>query len=320
MNFKNDIPLLALVVPCYNEEEVLGETYTQLKNVMEQLKATQRIKNESYLLFVDDGSKDDTWHIIQTLSIEDSYIKGIKLSKNEGHQNALLAGMQFVQDKCDCLISLDADLQDDVDAIKKMIEEYINGSEVVFGVRDDRSADTFTKKVTAEFYYRLMRFLGVDLLFNHADYRLLSSKALNFFLEFKERNLFIRGIVKKVGLKNSVVYYQRKERFAGESKYPFRKMFSFAWNGITSFSTVPLKLITFVGLIVSILSICMGIWAIALKLFTDNTIPGWSSTVLPIYFIGGVQLLSVGILGEYIGKIYEETKQRPYYFIEEEIN
>ncbi len=311
-------PILILIIPCFNEQEVLNETMKQLKAVLKQLIENKKISHESYMKFVDDGSKDDTWQIIKSYSKKSDLIKGLKLSKNEGHQNALLAGMESVKDKCDCLISLDADLQDDLSAIPEMIDKYAEGYEVVLGVRNDRSSDSFFKKFTAESYYKVMHLMGVDLEFNHADYRLMSEKALNFFLQFEERNLFIRGMVKLVGLKNTSVYYERNERFAGESKYPLKKMLSFAWNGITSFSVLPLKFITILGFLIFFASMFMGAYVFYIAVLTDKAVPGWASTVLPIYFIGGIQLLSIGILGEYIGKIYTESKRRPHYFIEVE--
>lgn len=313
-------PILALVVPCYNEEEVLYETIKQLEIVLKKLIDDEKVSHDSYMQFIDDGSRDKTWEIIKLYSNNNHLIKGLKLSKNEGHQNALLAGMESVKSKCDCLISLDADLQDDLTAIEKMIDKYNEGYEVVLGVRNDRTSDSFFKKLTAEGYYKIMNIMGVDLEFNHADYRLLSSRALNYFLQFRERNIFIRGMIRLIGLKSTSVFYRRNERFAGESKYPFRKMLSFALEGITSFSIYPLKFITKLGFLIFFVSILMGIYIFYIVLLTNEAVPGWASTVLPIYFIGGVQLLSIGILGEYIGKIYAESKGRPHYFIEEQIN
>ncbi len=310
--------ILALIIPCFNEQEVLDETIRQLEIVLRQLIENKKISNESYMKFIDDGSKDNTWQIIKSCSKNSHLIKGLKLSKNEGHQNALLAGMESVKDKCDCLISLDADLQDDLSAITEMIDRYDEGYEIVLGVRNDRSSDSFFKKFTAESYYKVMHLMGVDLEFNHADYRLMSEKALNFFLQFEERNLFIRGMIKLVGLKSTSVYYERNERFAGESKYPLKKMLSFAWNGITSFSVLPLKFITILGFLIFFASMLMGTYIFYIAVLTDKAVPGWASTVLPIYFIGGIQLLSIGILGEYIGNIYTESKRRPHYFIEVE--
>lgn len=312
-------PILATVVPCYNEEEVLERTYSELDNYYKELIHNGMIDTKSFILFVDDGSVDATWSLIKQFSQESEHIKGLKLSRNQGHQIALLAGMQAVHGKCDCMISIDADLQQDYRAIEKMLHEYKNGKEIVLGIRNDRGSDTFFKKFTAEGYYKLMHLMGVDIEFNHADYRLLSHKALSYFLQFQERNLFIRGIVKLIGLPTAKVYFDVKEREAGESKYTLKKMLSFAWDGITSFSVVPLKLITIVGFLIFIFSIGAGLDALYTVFFTDDAVPGWASTVLPMYFMGGIELLAIGIIGEYIGKIYTETKHRPHYFIEEEI-
>ena len=316
-NFKT--PILSIVVPCYNEEEVLPETLKQLDILYSKLIKYKTIHPESFILFVDDGSQDNTWILLQQFSNKYAFIKAIKLSKNEGHQHALLAGMQKVSTQCDCMISMDADLQQDPYAVNEMITIYQKGNEIVLGIRKDRESDSFFKKITAESYYKIMHFMGVEIEFNHADYRLMSKKALHFFLQFKERNLFIRGMVKLVGLKTEKVYFKSSERFAGKSKYPFKKMFSFALAGITSFSVFPLKLITMSGIFIFIISIIAGIDALYTVFFTNEAVPGWASTVLPMYFVGGIQLLSIGILGEYIGRIYTETKNRPLYFIEDEI-
>ncbi|MEJ5299409.1 MAG: glycosyltransferase family 2 protein [Thermodesulforhabdaceae bacterium] len=310
-------PKLAIVVPCYNEEEVLDKTIATLRSVLSDLVSSRKISEESYMLFVDDGSRDQTWNIIVNHSKKFPVVKGIKLSRNRGHQIALIAGMQYAKDRCDCLVTIDADLQDDVDAIKQMVEKYIEGYDVVYGVKWERRADSFFKRFTAEFYYRIMNLFGVNLVFNHADFRLLSSKATRYLLEFKERNVFIRGLVPLVGLKSTSVYYKINERLGGKSKYTLRKMFSLAWDGITSFSILPLRVISIIGFFIFIVSIFMEIWVLVVKLFTDEALPGWASTVLPIYFIGGVQLLALGVVGEYIGKMYYEVKNRPLYFIEE---
>ncbi len=311
-------PILAIVLPCYNEEEVLPETLKQLTALYHTLLEDREIATESFILFVDDGSQDNTWQMIKTYAKNDTFIKGIKLSKNEGHQNALLAGMHYAKNQCDCLVSLDADLQQDPHAISDMLCKYQEGYEVVLGIREDRNSDSFFKKFTAESYYKIMNLMGVELEFNHADYRLLSQKALSFFMQFKERNLFIRGMVKLLGLKTCKVYFKSNERFAGESKYSLQKMLSFAWAGITSFSLFPLKLITISGVLIFIVSIFLSIDVLYTVFFTNEAVPGWASTVLPIYFIGGIELLALGVLGEYIGKIYTETKHRPLYFVEEE--
>jgi glycosyltransferase involved in cell wall biosynthesis len=310
---------MSIVCPCYNEEEVLPETVRRLLGVIDELVLRGKISKESFVLFVDDGSKDNTWELVESFSKNNMQIKGLKLSRNQGHQNALMAGMEYVVDKCDCLISIDADLQDDVQAIFSMIDKFEGGNEIVYGVRSKRQTDNFFKKFTAEGFYKLMKTLGVDIVFNHADYRLMSQKAVKFFLEFGERNLFIRGIVPLVGLKSDVVYYERNERFAGESKYPIKKMLSFALDGITSFSVTPLRLISILGFLIFLGSIVMSIYIFVIVFFTSKAIPGWASTVLPIYFIGGVQLLSLGVIGEYVGKIYKETKKRPRYFIDKEV-
>ena len=312
-------PVLATIIPCYNEEEILKKTYTELNNYYQNLIQIGLIDAKSLILFVDDGSADATWNLVKNFSQTSPHIKGLKLSKNQGHQIALLAGMKAVYGKCDCMISIDADLQQDYRAIEQMLDAYQNGKDIVLGIRNDRESDTPFKKLTAEGYYKLMHFMGVDIEFNHADYRLLSSKALGNFLQFTEQNLFIRGIIKLIGLPSSKVYFDVKERGAGRSKYTFNKMLSFAWEGITSFSVVPLKLITVIGFLIFIFSIGVGLDALYTVFFTDDAIPGWASTVIPMYFMGGIELLALGIIGEYIGKIYTETKQRPHYFIEEEI-
>ena len=307
---------LSVVIPCYNEEEILQYSIEKISKYLNRLQKEKLFDNYQ-LVLVDDGSKDKTWDIILLLS--KSYpIKGIKLSRNEGHQNALVAGLFNIDG--DIMISIDADLQDDITVIKEMIEKYHQGCEIVYGVRKKRDSDTFFKKSTAESFYKLMKLFGVDLVYNHADFRLMSKRAVGNLKEFKEVNLFLRGIVPLIGYKSDKVYYDRSERIAGESKYPLKKMLSFAWEGITSFSTVPLKLISIIGFLVFILSTVMGLWVLWVKLFTDNALPGWASTVLPIYFIGGVQLLALGVIGEYIGKIYQESKQRPRYFIDEIIS
>jgi glycosyltransferase involved in cell wall biosynthesis len=316
---KKHPPTLALVIPCYNEEEILPHTHNALQRLYDDLLEENAISSQSFILFVDDGSFDATWSLITEYHHASSTIKGIKLSKNEGHQHALLAGMQWVLGKCDCMISLDADLQDDPNLITQMLQHYQTGDEVVLAVRNDRSEDSFFKRLSAEGYYKMMHRMGVNIEFNHADYRLLSHKALGFFLQFKERNLFIRGIVKLVGLQTSRVYFKRHQRLHGESKYPLGKMLALAWSGITSFSVVPLKLITLLGFMIFIVSIIAGLDALYVVAFTDQAIPGWASTVLPIYFVGGIELLALGIIGEYIGKIYTEIKQRPLYFIETEV-
>jgi len=307
---------LIVVLPCYNEEEVLPTSIKVLSTLMKNLVDESKIAEDSFLCFVDDGSTDKTWKIIESYSKENTLVKGLKLAKNAGHQNALLAGLLHHKNQADMYISIDCDLQDDINAIPKMIEAYNAGSQVVYGVRSSREVDTIFKRKSAEMFYDVQGVIGVDIVKNHADYRLISNKVLNCLEEFKERNLYLRAMFPLIGFDSSIVYYERKERFAGESKYPLKKMLSFAWDGITSFSTVPLKLITILGALIFIFSMCMSLWILVIKLFTTQAIPGWASITLPIYFIGGIQLLSIGILGEYIGKIYKETKQRPRYIIE----
>ncbi len=309
---------LAIVLPSYNEEAVLYETASRLLSLFEKLIAKGTINNESRICFVDDGSTDGTWPIIEALAQRHLHVSGIKLSRNRGHQNALLAGLFDVHG--DIIISIDADLQDDIEIIEEMIEHYRNGSDIVYGVRKERKSDTPFKRTTAEGFYRLMQLMGVDIVFNHADYRLLSRRAVEELKNFKEVNLFLRAMVPLVGFTCSHVYYDRAERFAGESKYPLRKMLSFAWDGITSFSVMPLRFITATGFIIFIATLLMSIWVLGVKLFSNEAVPGWASTVLPIYFIGGIQVLSLGIVGEYIGKMYLETKQRPRFIIEKRID
>lgn len=311
--------ILAIVVPCYNEEPVLSETANQLNKMLDNLIYDKRISEESFVYFVDDGSVDKTWEIIKRLYEENNKrFKGLKLSRNVGHQNALISGLEAIQDKVDCVISMDADLQDDVFTIGEMIKRFGEGYEVVYGVRRSREEDSLFKKYSAILFYRLMSLFKVEIIPNHADYRLLSKRVVKHLMSFREVNLFLRAIIPLIGFKSTTVYYDRKERFAGKSKYPLKKMLSFALDGITSFSVTPLRFITFVGIIIFVGSCCLTIWALWLKLI-GKSIPGWASTVLPIYFIGGVQLLSIGILGEYLGKIYKEVKARPRYFKEEEL-
>lgn len=316
---KNQSPILALIVPCYNEEEVLEETIKQLTIVLKRLINDAKISPASFIKFVDDGSKDNTWKIVESNSKKNPLVRGLKLSKNQGHQNALLAGMAHVKDKCSCLISLDADLQQDENSIEDFIDKYTEGSEVVLGIRKDRKTDGLFKKLTALSFYKLMQTMGVNIINNHADYRLLSNRANTAILEFEEVNLFLRGLVPLIGYQTDYVYFEVKDRFAGESKYTVSKMLSFALDGITSFSITPLRMISAIGIIVFLLSFLMGIYVLGVSFFTDKALPGWASTVLPIYFLGGVQILSIGIVGEYLGKIYKETKKRPRFFIEEEI-
>ncbi len=307
--------ILGLVVPCYNEQEVLPETIRQLCKVLDALVAKQKISADSRVYFVDDGSRDQTWQQIVAGSKHSAFVKGIKLSRNRGHQNALLAGLFGAAG--DALISLDADLQDDLGAIERMVDAYHDGNQVVYGVRNARTTDTAFKRMSAQSFYRVMSFLGAETVYDHADYRLLSRTAVESLKQFDEVNMFLRGLVPLLGFKTTTVRYERHERYAGVSKYPLRKMLTFAIEGITSFSTVPLRMITVLGISVALGTIAMSVWTIATKLVNDATIPGWASTVLPTYFLGGVQLFSIGIIGEYLGKVYLEVKHRPRFIVEE---
>ena len=311
--------VLYIVVPCYNEEEVLHETTKQLKEKIKNLIKKNVISPESKVMYVNDGSKDNTWSIIKEISQKEKLFTGISLSKNRGHQNALLAGLMTAKESADIVISMDADLQDDIDAIDEMIEKSYNGYDIVYGVRSSRKKDTFFKKFTAEGFYKIMAKMGVEIVFNHADYRLTSKRVLNNLEEYGEVNLFLRGIFPLIGYKTDIVYYERKERFAGKSKYPLKKMLSFAWDGITSFSIKPIKLILSIGIIILFLSMLVIIYSIIMK-FLGRTVSGWTFIMCSIWFIAGVQMVSLGVIGEYIGKIYSETKKRPRYFISENLN
>lgn len=310
---------LYIVVPCYNEEAVLPETSKRMLELMEKMNNDGLINSKSKIIFVDDGSKDKTWEIIDRLTHEHEQIGGVKLACNAGHQNALFGGMMTVKDDCDCIISIDADLQDDIYVIPDMVKKFNEGCDVVYGVRNKRDTDTFFKRSTALGFYKLMQTMGVKMVYNHADYRLMSKRAIDALAEFPERNLFLRGMVPLTGFKSDCVYYDRNERFAGESKYPLKKMLSFAVDGITSFSVSPIRMISTLGFVVCIFSVIMAIYAIYEKI-VGNTDAGWASLMLSIWFIGGVQLLSIGLIGEYIGKIYKEVKRRPRYIIEAYIN
>ena len=309
----NDI--LYLVIPCYNEEAVLPETARQLLEKMNSMFDRGMISRESRILFVNDGSKDKTWEIIEELHASNPIYSGVKLSRNKGHQNALLAGLTTAKEKADMMITLDADLQDDVDVIDQMVEKYYAGNDIVYGVRSARKTDTFFKKFTAESFYKLLKAMGVEIVYNHADYRLMSKRAVEGLAQFREVNLFLRGIVPLIGYKSDVVTYERHERFAGESKYPLKKMLAFATDGITSFSIKPIRLITTCGILIFGVSILMLIYFLAVH-FMGRTVAGWTSMIVSIWAIGGLQLLAIGIVGEYIGKIYLETKSRPKYIIE----
>ncbi|WP_026516049.1 glycosyltransferase family 2 protein [Butyrivibrio sp. MC2021] len=309
---------LFCVIPCYNEQEVLHETSKRLKEKLSSLMDRGLISKDSRVLLVNDGSKDSTWEIIENLHKSDELFQGVKLSKNMGHQNALLAGLMVAKDMCDMAISMDSDLQDDINAIDEMIQKYSEGADIVYGVRSKRETDTFFKRATAEGYYKVMNGLGAGTVYNHADYRLMSRRALEALSEFKEVNLFLRGIVPMIGFKTDKVYYERAERFAGTSKYPLKKMLSFAVEGITSLSTKPIKMITGLGFFIFLVSIAVFIYSLV-RHFTGHTVPGWTTTVLSVWAIGGLIMISLGVIGEYIGKIYLETKERPRFIIEEYI-
>ncbi len=308
--------ILYIVVPCYNEEAVLPETSKRLGEKMKSLMAAGKVSEKSKVLFVNDGSRDKTWEIISSLHTADPLFSGVDLTRNRGHQNALLAGLMTARDRCDMAISMDADLQDDVDAVDRMVEEYYAGCDIVYGVRSSRKKDTFFKRFTAEGFYRLINWMGAETVFNHADYRLMSRRALEGLSEFREVNLFLRGIVPMIGYRTGTVEYERGERFAGESKYPLKKMISFAMEGITSLSTKPLKMITGLGFFIFLVSIAMLIYSV-IRWAMGETIIGWASVICSVWAIGGLILLSLGVIGEYIGKIYLETKSRPRFLIRE---
>ncbi len=307
---------LYIVVPCYNEEDVLPETSRRLKNKLESLMEAGKVSRRSRILFVNDGSKDATWEIIARLHESCPLFSGVCLTRNRGHQNALMAGLMTAKDRADMVISMDADLQDDVDAVDSMVEKYLEGCDIVYGVRSSRKKDTFFKRFTAEGFYRLMNFFGAEVVFNHADYRLMSRRALEGLSQFTEANLFLRGIVPMIGYRTDTVEYERGERFAGESKYPLKKMLAFAMEGITSLSTRPIRYITGLGFMIFLISIIMLIY-ILVRHFTGHTVIGWSSVAVSVWAIGGLILLSLGVIGEYIGKIYLETKARPRFLIRE---
>ena len=311
--------ILYIVIPCYNEEEVLEETTKKKKKKITNLIKTKKISDKSRIMYVNDGSKDKTWELIKNISKKEKYFTGVSLSRNRGHQNALLGGLMTAKNYADIVISMDADLQDDIDAIDEMLDKYYDGCDIVYGVRSARKKDTFFKRATAEFFYKFMKILGVDCIYNHADYRLTSKKVLENLETYKEVNLFLRGMFPLIGYKSDIVYYERHERFAGESKYPLKKMLNFAWDGITSFSVKPLRLVTSLGFIILFISICIMIYSLIRKI-TGNTVDGWTFLSISIWFIGGLQMISIGIIGEYVGKIYSETKQRPRYIISENLN
>lgn len=306
---------LYLAIPCYNEEEVLLDSAEKLFNKFRQLIKSGKISKESRIVFIDDGSTDKTWSIIESLHEKIPMFSGIKLSCNRGHQNALLSGLVTLKDYADTVISIDADLQDDIDAIDKMLEKYEQGADVVYGVRSSRETDTKFKRFTAEAYYKILNKLGAKTIFNHADFRLMSKRALNIFAEYKEVNIFLRGMVPMIGFKSDIVEYERKERLAGESKYPLKKMLALAWEGITSLSVKPIRIITLIGLISVFISIIMLI-IFLIQWICGFTVAGWTSVITSIWLLGGLQIFAIGIVGEYIGKIYLETKHRPRFVIE----
>ena len=307
-------PVLYMIIPCYNEEEVLPITSGMFLKKMEELEEKGLVSPDSKILFINDGSKDKTWEIIQELSRKDRHFMGISQSRNRGHQNAVLAGLMEAKDRCDITISIDCDGQDDINAMDEMVKAYLDGCEVVYGVRSKRDTDTFFKRFTAESFYKLMNWLGAEVVFNHADYRLISSKVLKELQNFKEVNIFLRGMIPLVGFKSTSVYYERHERIAGESHYPLSKMLALAFNGITSLSVKPLRMIITLGFLISILSFIGVIWSVVVSLM-GNSVAGWASIVSMVCFIGGIQLLCLGVIGEYIGKIYLEVKARPRYII-----
>lgn len=308
-------PVLYIVIPCYNEEAVLPITAPMFLKKLEDLQLAGKISPQSRIMFVNDGSKDKTWEIISDLAKKDEHYIGISLSRNQGHQKALLAGLMEAKDSCDITISIDCDGQDDINAMDKMVDEYLNGAEIVYGVRSDRTKDSFFKRTTAQGFYKFMKFMGAQIVYNHADYRLMSSKALKALAEFKEVNVFLRGMVPMVGFKSTCVYYEREERLAGKSHYPLKKMLSLAFDGITSLSVKPIRIITLLGFVVAVISLAAIIWSVV-QLFAGRTVAGWASTVSIVCFLGGIQLLSIGVIGEYVGKIYLETKKRPRFIIE----
>jgi glycosyltransferase involved in cell wall biosynthesis len=311
-------PILNIVVPCYNEEEVIAETIKQLSAVMINLIQSQLVSPLSLLMFVDDGSRDRTWELIENHHLINKYVTGLKLARNVGHQNALLAGLMAAKEQADCVVSIDADLQDDLGTIEKFVVEFHKGAEIVYGIRQSRESDTFFKRNTALGFYRLMARMGAKIEYNHADFRLMSKRALVQLEKFKEVNLFLRGIVPLIGFKTVKVNYDRHERFAGESKYPLKKMIGFALDGITSLSVTPIRFVTLAGFLFFIVSLLVGVYIIISQV-SGTTVSGWSSLMASVWFIGGIQLVSLGLIGEYIGKIYKEVKHRPLYIIEKEL-
>jgi glycosyltransferase involved in cell wall biosynthesis len=312
-------PIIGIVCPCYNEEAVLPETITQLDLLLSEFIEVRKVSPDSFIALVDDGSRDSTWTLIEQFATEKRRVKGLKLAGNVGHQKALLAGLLTFNNDAHALISMDVDLQDDLTVIGQMIDQFAAGADVVYGVRKERKTDTFFKRTSALFFYRLMRFMRVNIIYNHADFRLQSNRVLEALAQYNEVHVFLRGIIPTIGFKQAFVYYDRMDRFAGHSKYPLRKMLSFAWNGITSFSTFPLKLVSIIGFLIFFACLVMSGYVVV-ALFAGKTVPGWVSTVLPMYFLGGIQLLCFSIIGEYIGKIYSEVKSRPRFIIDKKID
>jgi glycosyltransferase involved in cell wall biosynthesis len=308
-------PIVTIVVPCFNEEEVLPDTMRRLEDLLTDLVKGKEISGLSRILFVDDGSRDKTWELIYRETLKSGYIRGLKLARNVGHQNALLAGLFTAKNSSDCIISIDADLQDDIEVIREFVSKYKQGCEVVYGVRSNRDSDSYFKRTTAEGFYRIMNKMGVNLVYNHADFRLMSRRAVEELERYGEANLFLRGIVPLIGLRSSKVFYSRKERLAGETKYPLKKMIAFALDGITSFSVTPIRFVLLVGIVSFFVSMIFGSYFLSLKLF-GHTETGWTSLITSIWLIGGLQLIALGLVGEYIGKIYKETKQRPKFLVD----
>ncbi len=311
-------PKLFIVIPCYNEQEALPITAQRLVELTDDMIEKALISPESRIVLVDDGSRDDTWRVISDLHAQDPRFEGVKLAHNAGHMNALWAGMTMSADRCDCVITIDADLQDDVNAMYAFLEEYRNGADVVYGVRGSRKKDTFFKRATAQGFYKMMNAMGAELVYNHADYRLLSRRALEALLSFGEVNMFLRGMVPMLGFRTAKVYYERGARVAGESKYPLRKMLAFAMEGITSLSNKPIRFVLVLGVLCALMGVTMGVYVLV-SLFKGHTVRGWASTMMSIWLLGGLQLIALGVIGEYIGKIYMETKRRPKFILEEHL-
>ncbi|MDZ7833044.1 MAG: glycosyltransferase family 2 protein [Desulfobacterales bacterium] len=313
-----NLPALAVVSPCYNESEVIKDTVKQLSEYLDHLINLKIVSKDSFCCFVDDGSKDNTWDIIKHESQTYQNVSCIKLAGNVGQQKALMAGLSYVADKIDCAVTIDADLQDDISVIEQMVGSFKNGYDIVYGVKDSRHADSISKRYTAQAYYKLLKLCGVNIIYNHADFRLLSAKAIQALEKYEESHVFLRGIIPSLGFSSTSITYSIKERAGGRSKYNLKRMLALAWDGITSFSVTPLRFVMLIGLFIAILSTGVGIWIVSLTIFAEDMIvPGWASTLLPIFFLGGIQILAIGIIGEYLGKIYLEVKKRPRFIVEE---